>query len=625
MTEERNDLKPRPWCDWLTASFLFLATAAVVVWQNSRLGILWDLSYILENSYRISLGDIPYRDFPFPYAPLTFITQAAIIKLTGRVFWHHIVYCAVIGGGGTVVTWRILLQQFRPVAGSARLLALILSTPLIVLGLYCVYPHPFYDPDCTFVMLVCILLLQRLERTGFPWLPTVLAGVLLVAPLFVKQNTGLAFLGSVGLAVVVLALLEVGRRRSKSHADLPESAPHKGRPWAGIRGYVWLICGALIGLTVALLLIHFTAGLENYRHWTVTFAASRRAPSFRDMFSVYEDRLLPWWLAAAVSGALVFKLGRGGKRLFTCLALLLMAVPFAWPVIYLFIDNDASERAERLLSVWPFVLIVAFLFCGADVLRNRGRGQGIELALPFVLIGVIHGAFLSQQLWGSTYALWSLLMLLVASIMTRLFRQSGEQSRWPAVSLASAIAVTLFIAGGFYVRSHERLDYANLTDGDMRRSILPPLRGLSVRGEWLADFEELVSYSEKEIPREDGILMIPGEDLFYYTTGRRPRFPVLMFDHTVNPYSVEDIFEQARSSNIRWLVIKEETQLDEDPLLDLNRNNLLNRLRQDFKHVESLNNYEIYRRKIPGDSEDEQEDKDEPDDDPGDGDDSPDQ
>jgi len=45
----------------------------------------------------MSLGDVPYRDFPFPYAPLTFLIQASIIRLTGRVFWHHIAYCAVAG------------------------------------------------------------------------------------------------------------------------------------------------------------------------------------------------------------------------------------------------------------------------------------------------------------------------------------------------------------------------------------------------------------------------------------------------------------------------------------------------------------------------------------------------
>ena len=71
------------WPVWLAALTLFAATAAVVVWQNSRLGVVWDLSYVLDSSYRISLGDLPYRDFPFPHAPLTFLIQAALIKLAG--------------------------------------------------------------------------------------------------------------------------------------------------------------------------------------------------------------------------------------------------------------------------------------------------------------------------------------------------------------------------------------------------------------------------------------------------------------------------------------------------------------------------------------------------------------
>src|ERR1039458_9597186 len=70
-----------PWCDFVTALLLFLATAIVILWQTSRFQVLFDLSYILENSYRISLGDLPYRDFPLPQAPLTFLIQAALIKL----------------------------------------------------------------------------------------------------------------------------------------------------------------------------------------------------------------------------------------------------------------------------------------------------------------------------------------------------------------------------------------------------------------------------------------------------------------------------------------------------------------------------------------------------------------
>ena len=156
------------WLDWAAALFLFLATSAIVVWQNSRLAVLWDLSYVLENSYRISLGDFPYRDFPFPYAPATFLIQALLIRLTGRVFFHHVLYCAIVGGLGTILTWRILIQVLRGALPAFRLVAFLLAAPLTVLGIYCVFPHPFYDPDCTFVILCGIFLLLQMERKGFP-------------------------------------------------------------------------------------------------------------------------------------------------------------------------------------------------------------------------------------------------------------------------------------------------------------------------------------------------------------------------------------------------------------------------------------------------------------------------
>src|SRR5205823_11887028 len=146
-----------------------------------------------------------------------------------------------------------------------------------------------------------------------------------------------------------------------------------------------------------------------------------------------------------------------------------------------------------------------------------------------------------------------------------------------------------------YVKSHERLSYANLDDGDLYRSTLPQLKALSTRGDWLPQFEELIRYTDREIPRDEGILLLPGEDLFYYTTGRRPRFPVLMFDHTVNPYSAQEILELARSRDIRWLIVKGDLQLEDDQV-DEDKEQLLKLLEQDFKQVESLNNYDIYQR-----------------------------
>ena len=67
-----------------------------------------------------------------------------------------------------------------------------------------------------------------------------------------------------------------------------------------------------------------------------------------------------------------------------------------------------------------------------------------------------------------------------------------------------------------------------------------------------------------------------------------------MFDHTVNPYSPEEILQLSRSRNIRWLIVKRELQLRADPVE--NKDRTLELLRQDFEPVESLDNYDIYRK-----------------------------
>lgn len=557
--------------DWAAALFLFLGTSAVVVWQNSRLAVLWDLSYVLENSYRISLGDFPYRDFPFPYAPVTFLIQSLLIKLTGRVFFHHVLYCAIVGGLGTLLTWRILVHVVRGVKPTFRLAAFLLAAPLMVLGIYCVFPHPFYDPDCTFVILCCVLLLLQLERKGFPPLRAFFTGIVLVIPLFVKQNTGLAFLATAAMAVAILLASDAWRRQH-------------------VLGCVCLLAGMAAGLGSAMLLLHFTVGLQNYWHWTFQFAASRRLPHLSEMFAPYQNPLLLLWFGVFAAGVFLLRRKERGSRMLSFLSLCLMAAPFAWALLYLLVEEDPGERAERLLALWPVVLAISLVFALWEV----RRGLTIARLMPFILIGTVQGAFLSQQLWGSTYAIWPLLAILLAGVLVELFRIAGETSTRGIELLAGVAALSMLVSGGFYVASHERLSYADVSTGEMARSSLPALAGLSMRGPWIPQFEELVRFTDREIPRDQGLLMIPGEDLFYYTTGRRPRFPVLMFDRTVNPYSPEEIVEISRSRNICWLIVKRNLQRNDEPVEDKAR--LLEQLRHDFAPVQNLANYDIYKR-----------------------------
>jgi hypothetical protein len=173
------------------------------------------------------------------------------------------------------------------------------------------------------------------------------------------------------------------------------------------------------------------------------------------------------------------------------LSVVFILVPFVWPVIYLVLDTDASERAERLVNLWPSVLILSVVAI-VPVIRRRSVA---DLLVPAIVIATVHGAFFSQQLWGSTYALWPMFVILIAFVISALcwggdstvMEGSSDISQALANGqvtisifvLASVVSFCLLIAGAFYVRSHERLDYAELDDGDLAHSINPALKGMA--------------------------------------------------------------------------------------------------------------------------------------------------
>src|SRR4029077_863726 len=105
---------------------------------------------------------------------------------------------------------------------------------------------------------------------------------------------------------------------------------------------------------------------------------------------------------------------------------------------YLLLDEDASERGERLVAVWPPMLIAAFGLAYIFVRRQRG----IACALPFILICTINGVFLSQQLWGSTYGIWPLLVILIGCVLILLFPTEEKRSGVPITIFAGVISVT---------------------------------------------------------------------------------------------------------------------------------------------------------------------------------------
>lgn len=522
--------------DALIALLLAAGTAAVVVWQNSRLAVLWDFSYILENASRIAAGDIPYRDFPFPYAPLTFVVQAWIIRLFGHSYALHIAYAAIAAAMATALTYMLVRIQ-----GNAPSTAAILSAPLVVLGIYCIFPHPFYDPDACLVILAVLALFVTTRSPAARFL----AGFLAVVPLFVKQNIGLAFVG----AAIVLLLI--------------------ARDWPAIAGILTAVAAGAAAISA-------TAGMHNYIQWTIRFAAQRRLPPLAEELSIYEDHTLWWWMAIAIVGALVALKWRWP-------GVVIATVPWLWTAYDFFTTDDPNEPEINFLMAWPLMLVAAALL-GLFVWRREKRMP----IVPFLSIAATLGAFLSQITWGSTYGIWPLLIVLIAFAIPQVARENARA----ATAAALVIAAVTLLEGVPYVVHNNRLTYAKVGDGDLHRSSIPRLRGLTMRGPWIPAFEELVAWTDAHIPRGDAILCMPGEDLFYFTTGRRPRVPVLMFDRTINPYDATELASIAVASNVRWVIVKRRLQLNGTPMENLGATMKL--LAPRLRPAAHLSNYDIY-------------------------------
>lgn len=563
--------------DFSIATSLFAATVLWVFWQNSRVAVLWDLGYLLNTSHRIAIGQIPYRDFSLVHPPITFLIQAAIERLFGRHYECVIAYAAIASGIASILIWRIILNIFED-QPRARLSALLLSMPLPMLSIYSVYPHPIYDSDATLAVLVSILLLQHACSSPASRPSRLAAGASCALPLFVKQNIGLPF-----LAAVLFALLFMFFARSwKPKRETESSGFLSGVAMAQIA------VGCIGALGAALLTIQLICGLGSYLHWTVQFAAQRRLPAANTVLFLYSEPTLRWTLPLFAAGfALLFS--TYSRRNWAQIAgTALIAAPYITTLFCLLFERNAEDRADRLLAFWPLLLLTATIIA----LYRLRRGITFATLTPFLVLAAIHGTFLSQEVWGSTYAIWPLLVLLVAYSFAALPKHLSK----PRTALAVTTGVTLLVCGGLYAASLERLDYIyNPEDEPLVRATLPVLHGMTARGAYLPDFEQLVRFADAEIAAGDGILLLPGEEPFFYATGRVPRFPVVLFDHTTDPYTPEELMTEADRRGIGWVVVKTRLQSNEDPLPD--REQIMQQIGLRFQLVRKLGGYDLYRRR----------------------------
>jgi len=493
-----------------------------------------------------------------------------------------VIYAAVVGGLATLLTWRLALVSLRGRISGAWTVALLLAAPLTVLGIYSIIPIPEYDGDCAFWILVALWLLQRAERKKGVARGLV-AGVALCLPLFTKQNMGLPFLLAGIVAVLAVLAFSVFRRKQVS-PEAPDA-----------RTLLSILAGTGATLFAAALALHWTVGIRSYIYWTMTFAGERRLPGFGPMLAVFRDPALLWTLPCVVAAFGLLRFAPQKTRWAQLAAFLLLAAPFLFTLASLLIYDDADSRGDSLLALWPLLLLLAAVVAIANLFNVRQK-PSVRALFPLIVLAAILGTFMSQELWGSTYAIWPLLALLIAELLAFLGPIAARTAlRGFMPALAALVSITLFVCGAFYTASEERLSYARLPDAPIEHSAFPELAGMATPGPFLPEFDELLRYAQANIPQDDGLILIPGEDPFFFASGRVPRFPVLLFDPTTDPYSPAETAGLAGTDNIRWLIVKRDLQINVDPTPD--RAATMQALMGEFTLAARLRGYDVYWRR----------------------------
>ena len=519
--------------------------------------MLVDISYILNIATRIAAGDVPYAQFPLAQAPLTFLTQAVLIKLFGPHFFVQIAYAAIAGGLATVLTYVIARRLVAGVVASPDALAALLAIPLVPLGIYAILPNPFYDPDgCLVILAAVAAILAASDRpTRTRWL---VAGALISVPVFIKQNIGGAFLI---LAVAALVADAFARPAAR----------------AGLR---WCLAGLAVALGLELLALQLIVGIDQYLAWAWTFALAGRGVTLERVASFADPSVV--WLGLLILGLALVTLRLAPRlRAPVFLVVLCVALLTRLSAVATFIDVN---------TLFPPLLIVASVFA---VIRAARDGTHIDTVLPLVLTGTAAGTLMSLGLNGSTFGIFPLLVLAIAAIVRDLKRFLPGTMRLAPVT-GAVLALFLTVSGAAYTLTNARLLFVDANaPGPVVRSEFPSLAGLSAPGPYIGDLDAILTWTRDNVPAEDATVFLPGEDPAFFALGRRPRMPSVYYYDVANPYSPAEVARIADEIGLRWVLVKDRLQLVEEPALE---QGLIAALTEHASLVAQVGPYRVFRR-----------------------------
>lgn len=454
---------------------------------------LYDYSYIVTVPYRISTGQLPYRDFALPMLPGTFYVLAFFHSLFGWGSQTILLLTLISSLGAFFVVLdiaRLINERFSFRKGLNWINFTFLVSAVLA-GLNYILSLPFYDNLAILMVLISLSLLLRAQRGHARFAFWVLSGICILLPSLFKQNIGVSYV--LGLGIVYILSLFARKVTLKEQR-------------VAVSG---VIVGLLIFVFTIVLALQIFGMLQPFFFQVVVGASSAKEIMSFEQLDPYLSIFSLLVVISAVLSAIVsskklsFGLLTWPWIFFGCSSILsIIQIVTVQPTGYMPTYAKPLELLPTLVISMTATAIVSSFRCR--------KLNGPFVGLTATVACVTAGAMLSQGAWGSSYALSPILLIGGALYVGATI---SVRARFiPAMLAISTFAFSLWVIA--YAQSGDRLRFVDVFSSEQTTGLF----GTSLGSMAMSKSERIAMLELQDVLMEmpGSLIQIPMEDPLPY-------------------------------------------------------------------------------------------------------------
>lgn len=485
-----------------------------LVYRNTGLANpLVDFTYQLENSYRITVGQVPYKDFFLVLTPGIYYIDALFLEIFGQSNLGQIVLTLLMHSFIILFTNRILVK----ITGNH--IVTYLGTAIMAFSESVTYPYVSYNSLCFLLMLGFGLYLTK-HINNLSASRSFIIGFLVALPFYAKQNYGVFF----AIAFYFFFLCFCLKTKKLAH-------------------FLTSIGGSL--LTVAIFLVYLGINqidLYDFLYQTLIFPSAAKHP------------------LNVVLGSLM-----GAFSSNACITYI-----YVFLLILFFERSSLSTRTKLVLSALLSALIWIMLTQLADIEYNAATNFWFLGYALLVFIWLIEGAFKKRILSNLSIGIISFFIMLFGILTKR-----PDAPLWMFCIIAALIykyyskkksvviiplLLSFLLVSTFYQANTIKMGWVN-EEGTLQveNNIDSRFYKMGMNGPWLEEMEDLSLYIRNNVG-EASFVEVPCEDPIYWATDTTPQLNFFQMYSETNPYPEKEFAEIISDAGIQVIIVKRTCQ-----------------------------------------------------------------